>query len=162
MKSHVLLLSLLVATTSQATPQQPWQDQLKRDLVSIRGGKMVIEGFSLDRISLPQYEPVEFQVRYYGEAPSTGVISRDNFVAFTTLLTVTALQLSFAEAFNVPAHEFLAAYESRELSQAIGRPDVEINLYMTAEGFQLEVVETASGEKSRVTQTWDSVIQTGR
>jgi hypothetical protein len=162
MNIRSIALCLVVATASDVTAQQSWQDQLKRELVSIRGDKMVIEAFSLDRISLPQYQPVELQVRYYSEAPRTGVISRDNFVAFTTALTVTVLQQSLAEALNVPARDFLAAYESREIPRPIGRPDLEIKVYMTADGFQLEVVNTATGETSRTTQTWDRVIQTGR
>jgi hypothetical protein len=142
--------------------QQSWQEELQQDLVEVRAGKMVVEGFSLDRVALPQYEPVEFQVGYYAEAPASGVISRDNFVAFTTLLTVTALQQIIAQAYNVSAIEFLEAYESHDLQQPIGRPDLEIKVYMTAEGFQLEVANTSTGESSRSTQTWDSMLGAGR
>ena len=162
MKTNFILLCLLIASTSGVVAQQSWQDQLKREMVSIDGDKMVIEAFSLDRVILPEFEPVELQVAYRSEAPATGFISRDNFVAFTSILTATIIQTMLAEAFSVTASEFLAAYESREITQPIGRPDREIKVYMTADGFQLEVVNTATDDKSRSTQTWDDLFQTGK
>ena len=161
MKKYVALMALALVTASSAGAQQQWRDELLEDLVNIRDGKMVIEAYSLDRISLAQYEPVEFQVKLYSEVPATGVISRDNFVALSAVLAITVLQLALAEAFDVPASEFLAAYDSKDLDQPIGRPDLEINIYMTAEGFQLEFIDTTTGQTSRVTQTWDKVVGSG-
>ncbi len=157
MRYLVPLLAAFVAVPLHAQ-QESWRADLQRDLVEFREGKMVIEGFSIDKVTLPQYESVEFQVAYYAEATAVGVISRDNFVAFTTLLATTVLQRSLAQAYNVSAIEFLSAYESRDLEAPIGRPDIEIKIYMTAEGFQVEVVDTGTGRSSRSTETWDSIL----
>jgi hypothetical protein len=159
-KTGLILILVFVAASSVAICQESWQDELKKDMVTIKDDKFVIESFSLDRIALPGYEPVEFQVGCYSEAPANGVISRDNFVAFSSILAVTILQVSFAEAYDVSASEFLAAYESRDISKPIGRPDIEIKVYMTEEGFQIEFANTATEEKIRSTQTWDSLFET--
>lgn len=160
MKTAVILTCLLVAMASQVGGQDSWQDELKQDLVTIQDDKMVIESFSLDRISLPEYEPVELQVAYYSEAPTTGVISRDNFVAFTTTITVMTILGMFAEGLSLTASEFFDAYETQEIEQPIGRPDLEIKLFMTAEGFQLDLLHTPTDERTRITETWDDFFET--
>ena len=160
MKTSVALAlaAVFLVPSSRADAQERWREQLLEDLVTVRDGKMIIESYSIDRIALPQYQPVEFQVKHYSEAPAESVISRDNFVALSVVLAVTVLQQGLAEAYNVPAGEFLAAYNSRDLEEPIGRPDIEINIYMTAEGFQLEFIDTSTGQTSRVTQTWSEVM----
>jgi hypothetical protein len=45
-----------------------------------------------------------------------------------------------------------------QLKAAIGTPDLELNLTMTNEGMQFEVVNTSSGQKTRQTRTWEQVF----
>ena len=137
---------------------QDWREELREDLVVHRDDKMVIESYSMERVNLPGYEPVELQVKFYMETPHDDAISRDNFVAFSTYFGVTVLLSMLAEPFNVSATEFLAAYESEDLDAPIGRPDLEISIFMTGEGFQLEIRNTRTNEVSRVTETWESVL----
>lgn len=40
----------------------------------------------------------------------------------------------------------------------VGTPDMELNLFMTDDGMQFEVVNTASGQRSRNTMTWAEVF----
>ena len=40
----------------------------------------------------------------------------------------------------------------------IGTPDVELNLLMTNDGLQFELVNTADGTRSRWTSTWAEVF----
>ena len=153
----VSILALILSIPSILNAQD-WREELREDLVVHRDDKMVIEEYSMERVNLPGYEPVEFQVKYYMETPYDGAISRDNFVAFSTLLGITVLQTMLAEAFDVSAAEFLAAYDSEDLDAPIGRPDLEISIFMTGEGFQLEIRNTITNEVSRVTETWESML----
>ena len=153
----VSILALILSIPSILNAQD-WREELREDLVVHRDDKMVIEEYSMERVNLPGYEPVEFQVKYYMETPHDGAISRDNFVAFSTLLGITVLQTMLAEAFDVSAAEFLAAYDSEDLDAPIGRPDLEISIFMTGEGFQLEIRNTITNEVSRVTETWESML----
>ena len=149
--SIAALALLLIAPGLHA---QDWREQLGRDAVAIKDGKMVYEQTGLVKIGIAGYEPARFQVRVRSEAPARGLISRDNFVAMTTQTFVTLFLAVFAEAYEVPASAFLEGFDYTELAAPIGTPDIELNLVMTNEGIQFEVVNTASGERSRHTQTW--------
>ena len=63
-----------------------------------------------------------------------------------------------AEGYDVSAAEFLAAYDSEDLDAPIGRPDLEISIFMTGEGFQVEIRNTITNEVSRITETWESTL----
>ncbi len=160
MKTGFILFLSFVAATTSVDAQQSWQDQLKRDLVIIENDMMVMESFSLDRIKLPEYEPLELQIAYRSEAPTSGFISRDNFVAASSVISAGLVQALFAEALNITASEFFTNYKSQEISQPIGKPDIQINIYMTNDGFQIEIVNTSTDEKTRTTETWDRVFET--
>jgi hypothetical protein len=134
-----------------------WQEQLSKDLVVIRGGKMTADEYDLVKITVPGYEPVQLQVKVHAEAPAGGLVSRDNFVALTSQLVVVTFFTAFAEAYQVPAQQFIQAVDFTELAAPIGTPDVELNLYMTNEGLQFEWVNTADGQRSRWTSTWAEV-----
>ncbi len=149
-----LLGSLLVAAPVQA---QEWREELLEEAVELRDGKMVIEEFGLVKIAFPGYEAAQFQVKLYSEAPATGVISRDNFVAWTAMMNMILLLGRSAIAYQVSAIDFMQGWDFTELKAPIGTPDLEVNLYMTGEGVQLEEVDTASGQRSRQTMTWAEV-----
>ena len=116
---------------------------------------MVIDKYSIERVNLPGYAPVEFQVKYHTETPHDGAISRDNFVDFSAYYGATIIQAMLAEDYNVTAAQFLAAYESEDLDAPIGTPDLEISIVMTGEGVQVEIRNTLTNEISRSTETWD-------
>ncbi len=137
---------------------QDWREELREDLVVHRDGKMIIEEYSIERVNLPGYEPLELQVKLYAEAPHDDTISRDNFVAMSAYLGITVLQTILAQSYDVSPAEFLAAYDTEDLVAPIGRPYLEISIFMTGEGFQLEIRNTLSNEVSRVTETWESAL----
>ncbi len=153
-----LAISLLVPTLLSA---QDWREKLQSDLVVHRDGKMIIEEYSMERVNLPGYEPLELQVKFYAEVPHDDTISRDNFVAMSTYLGLSVLQMMLAEAYNVSAREFLEGYDTEDLDAPIGRPDLEISVFMTGEGFQLEIRNTLTGDVSRVTNTWEETMGAG-
>ena len=148
---HVLVVLLLLAPFAQA---QEWRDELKADVVKIHDSKMHWDEVGLYKIQLPGQALTQVQVKVHAEAPANGVISRDNFVALTTYTFTTLFLSMLAEANNVPASQFLQAVDYTELKAPIGTPDLELNLVMTDEGMQIELVHTASGGKTRQTTTW--------
>jgi len=90
----------------------------------------------------------------HAEAPAAGVISRDNFVAMTTSMQSGFLIGVFAQEYPVSAFEFMQGFNFTQLEEAIGTPDLELNLIMTDQGIQSEYVNTATGANSRSTTTW--------
>lgn len=150
-----IMLLFLTPTTAGA---QDWRAQLKDDAVVIRGAKMIYDEVGLYKIKVAGYDPAQVQVKVHSEAPAAGLISRDNFVAMTTLMFTETFTTAMAESYQVPASQFLQALDYTQLKSAIGTPDLELNLVMTSEGMQFEVVNTSSGQKTRQTQTWDQVF----
>jgi hypothetical protein len=136
---------------------QDWRAQLSKDLVVIAGGKMTADEYNLVKIAVPGYEAFQVQVKVHSEAPAGGIVSRDNFVALTAQMVLWTFVLAYAEAFQVPASQFLQAVDFTELAAPIGTPDVELNLVMTDEGIQFEWVNTADGQRRRWTSTWAEV-----
>lgn len=153
----LLMLTLAFLLVRPATAQE-WKQQLAKELVTIRAGKMVADEYQLVKIQVPGYEPTQIQLKVHSEAPAVGLMSRDNFVAITTQLVVITFYTAFAEAYQVPASQFLQAVDFTELARPIGTPDVEINLFMTADGLQFEWVNTSTGQRERSTMVWADVF----
>jgi hypothetical protein len=154
-----IMLLAVVATpgTAQGTAQD-WRTQLKSDFVVIRGGKMSYDKVGLYKLNVPGYQPAQVQVKVHSEAPQTGPVSRDNFVALTTLMVSMTFVTALSESYKVPASQFLQGLEYTDLNSTIGTPDLELNLIVTNEGLQLEITNTSSGQKHRETMTWDQVF----
>ena len=150
-----IALLFLAATPVNA---QDWRAQLKADAVVIRAGKMIYDEVGLYKLNVAGYQPAQVQVKVHSEAPQGGPVSRDNFVSLTTLMFSTTFIAALSESYKVPASQFLQGLDYTQLKTAIGTPDLELNLVMTNEGIQLEVVNTSSGQKTRQTQTWEQVF----
>ncbi len=150
-----LTIFLLVPTLLSA---QDWREELREDLVVHRDGKWIIEEYSMERVNLPGYEPLELQVKFYAEVPHDNTISRDKVVGMSSYLLITVLQAMLSETYDVSALEFLQGYDTEDLDAPIGRPDIEISVFMTGEGFQLEIRNTLTGEVRRVTETWEETM----
>ena len=54
----VLAVGLILSIPSILNAQD-WREELRKDLVVHHDDKMVIEGYSMERVDLPGYEPVE-------------------------------------------------------------------------------------------------------
>ncbi|PYP23156.1 MAG: hypothetical protein DMD53_00310 [Gemmatimonadetes bacterium] len=148
---------LLVLAASPASTQD-WRAQLKADAVVIRGAKMIYDEVGLYKLNVAGYEPAQVQVKVHSEAPQGGLVSRDNFVSLTTLMFSTTFIAALSESYKVSASQFIQGLDYAQLKSAIGTPDFELNLTMTNEGMQFEVVNTSSGQKTRQTMTWDQVF----
>lgn len=127
-KSPIRPFSLLILASSVTAPlnAQEWKAELAKELVTVRDGKLVAEGYDLMKIELAGYQPVQIQIKSYAEAPAMGLMSRDTFVALTTQLFIMTFLAAYADAYGVPAAQFLEAVDFTELSAPIGTPDVEI------------------------------------
>ena len=150
-----IMLLVLAATPMSA---QDWRAQLKADAVVIRGGKMIYDEVGLYKIKVAGYEPAQVQVKVHSEAPQGGLVSRDNFVSLTTLMFSTTFIAALSESYKVSASQFIQGLDYTQQKTAIVTPDLELNLVMTNEGMQLEVVNTSSGQKTRQTMTWEQVF----
>ena len=92
------------------------------------------------------------------EAPTT-VISRDRFVALGTELAV-GLRFNFASDLikELTPGQALQALQCKQVEAAIGTVNLEVSIVMTGDGMQIEITETASGQKQKQTTTWEQVL----
>ncbi len=81
------------------------------------------------------------------------------FVLLSTQVHTTLLFGILSEAYQVSFSDFLDAYDSEPLDAPIGTPDLELNLVMSGGGVQVEVVNTATGERTRETTTWTDIFE---
>jgi hypothetical protein len=159
MLSLPLLAMLLLP--SLARSQTDWQSRLQKDLVTIQGGKMVLDHYRLDKIQFPDIDPVNLQVKLHAEAPVVGLISRDNFVAHSITFGTMIMFLSYSEAYGVTMSQFLEAYDSEDLDAPIGTPNTEVNIIMTTAGVQFEIVNNLTGQRIRTIQSWEDLLGEG-
>src|SRR5207247_5779116 len=137
---------------------EDWRAQLKGDARVHPGPKDVLGEVGFDKPKGAGYEPAQVQVKVHSEAPQGGLVSRDNFVSLTTLMFSTTFIAALSESYKVSASQFIQGLDYAQLKSAIGTPAFELNLTMTNEGMQFEVVNTSSGQKTRQTMTWDQVF----
>lgn len=154
-----MMLLLTLACPMAVVPQRAiasevdWQKELLEETVEIREDKMVIEEFGL--LSIPSAPDASMQLKLYSEAPAAGVVSRDNLVAITAMLQTTfMLEVAMALAANTDAESLRDLFDYKELDEPIGNVDVEISLYMSKGGLQIEVRDTRTNQTNRSTMTW--------
>ena len=145
MKYLSFILIMLLASVACA---EDWQQDLKEDLVTIKDNKMYIEQYMLLKTTAEDGTESNTQVKIYSTSP-TQVISRDNFVCITTMIYTLIL----VEALETVEFDIV------EIDEPIGNVDMEINLYMTKEGFQIEVDLKTIGEKIRETTRWSDFFE---
>ena len=153
------LLAILAVPSSVVAQEDDWREELGSDQVVERDSLFVYEEYGIVEMQFAGTEPVRFQIKLSSEAPADGTISRDNFVALTSVTAMSWLLAAFGRGYNVAVTDFLEAYDYTELDAPIGTPDYEINLRMTGEGMQAEFVDTASGEALRTVQTWEEFYE---
>ncbi len=139
MKRFILFFTVIffsINTFSQVT-----SDDLLKNIVEIKADKFTATDLTLLTLS---DGVTTFQIKAYAEAPSN-IISRDNFVAFFTLITTEMIKgLSNDEN-----------SKTSDLDEIIGNPDVIINCYMTKSGVQIEV--KGDNGTNRTTMKWSDL-----
>lgn len=154
-----LIITLIFTFSINSYAQKDWETELSEDLVEISGDKMIIEDYALTRINAEGFDPISMQIKLYSEAPKDGIISRDNFVSFTGTYTYIILISAFADQFKMPVSDFLNVFELEDLNSVIGKADLELSFYFTDEGMQTEILNTATNQSKRITQTWKEVFE---
>ena len=152
------LACLMAVVPCRATASEvDWQKELLEEAVEVREEKMVIEEFGL--LSIPSAPDAGMQLRLYSEAPAAGVVSRDNLVAITTVLQTTfLLELAMSLAVNPDVESLRDLYDYKELDEPIGNADLEINIYMSKGGLQMEFRDTRTNQTDRSTMTWKELF----
>lgn len=160
--SFVCLISLAPHRIDAA--ETDIEKKLFKETVKIDDGKMTSTEFGL--LSFPMLSDERTQFKLYAEAPAVGVISRDNFVAITTLMQAMILFQIAAVAhseYAITCAEFMEnpteVFDIDELDEPIGRVDLEINFYMNKGGLQIEVINSKKGNTNRHTMTWAEVFE---
>ena len=142
MKTTIVLIVLLLSTCFLPANSQNISDKLLKDLVKMVNGKMTVTDFTLLTSG-----GKSIQIKAYGEAPAQGVISRDNFIAF-----FTALCTEMIAGMKTDPND-----KTMDLEDIIGKPDIEINVYMAKSGIQIETI-TGAGP-NRVTMQWSDILK---
>jgi len=140
MKNKITLVLFLFTSI---TFSQDIQKELLSDVVVIKAGKFIANDFTL----LTLTDGTTYQIKTSAESPSTGIISRDNFVViFSTILLEVLPEIT-----DDPD------VISKDLESIIGNPDIEINCIMAKTGMQIEI-KSDKGVK-RITQLWKDLFK---
>ena len=140
---NILLIIFLLGATMPFCNAQSSKAALTNELVKIENGKWIINYFTL----LSYSDKSTKQVKSHAEAPAVGVISRDYFVALVTTVVYEMIYKGSADA-NI---------ETKDLDEITGNPDIEINVFMSKTGLQIEYKEGANVKRNTV--TWDDMFK---
>lgn len=148
MRASIGLLALLLVTSPAAA--QDWRQQLRDDLVQTAGGKMVYDEFGILKIEDPglRVRSVAGEGSRRGAGGRVDQPGRFRCVHDGDVHDGAAERL--AEAYQVPASQFLQGYDFTKLESLIGNADLELNLFMTREGMQFEWIDTTTGQRTRL------------
>lgn len=158
MKTVAVAALLLVATFGSAEAQAEWREQLRSEQVEISGGKYTFVRTGVMTLALPGQPETTLQYQINSEAPASGVISRDNFIATTAQISTLMMIMALPAAAEVPIGLFAQFLDIEVTDELIGKPDIRLNIYMTAEGMQIEFAGP-DGKPYRITQTWEQVYE---
>ena len=151
------LIIVILLPFSCFAQDKDWAQELAEDMIEIVDGTMLFDEVGICKMAFEGYQPASVQVKIHSEAPAEAGISRDNFVAYTSTMTWVLLTSSFAELYKITASVFLQGFKYEELDSLIGKADLEFNIYMTGQGMQIEIVNTSTGQKNRITQLWSDL-----
>ncbi len=145
------ILVIVICIFSFGLSAQEWKDELSRDIVELKEGKMTFTELTL---ITHIREGTTLQVKTYAEAPANDFISRDQFVAWVSLMSYIWVE-SFITEPGLTADDF--KFKTISVQDMIGKPDLKLSLYMSAAGVQFIVF--ADGNEERFTQTWESIFE---
>lgn len=158
----VLAASMFLNPNTLVAEQTTSVEKLLEDVVTVENDKMTTEEFGL--LSFPWAPGDKTQLRFYSEAPRSGLISRDNFVGITAVLQTSvlfgfAMEIKSATSANIESMSIDEVFDFDELDAPIGNVDLEINVYMSKGGLQIEFVNTRANSTERNTMTWKEILE---
>lgn len=132
---------LMLASPLIAGAAQKWEKQLVRDLVEIKGNKMIIETYELCKVGIFG----ELKFKTYSEAPENGLISRDKFVALT-IVSMLVYQAELGDA------------ECREMKSSDDDVDFELQIHMSQDGMKQKFFDHTSDEVHASEESWPDLF----
>lgn len=160
MKSRDRIVILGIAAVLGFAQTAQGVERLLDDLVELEDRRFVYDSLAICHLNLASGPSNKFQIRSRAEAPSEGVLSRDNFVALV-IQTEQILVLGMTQkaiGLGSPT-QALNALKCEPLRAAIGTVDLELGITMTSEGIQIEVNATGTQKLSRWTRTWEEMYE---
>jgi hypothetical protein len=151
--SLLVLLSVAAPTHAYAGPSA--KARIAKDRVQIVDGKMKIEEYRLCKVTVPGAEKSSVQMRTYAEVPLNAGVSRDFFVTTETFVT-TYMTMTLGAAMSKGTKvEPFKALDCDPIAAPIGKVDFDVNLYLTADGFQVAFVDGSTGKTSQESKRWE-------
>lgn len=151
-------LAAMLVLLAESAPAHAGSDvkaRIAKDRVETVDGKMKIEEFELCKVTVPGAKKSSVQIRNYAEVPVDAGVSRDFLVSFESVMqTVMAMGMGAAMAKGSTVDP-LKALDCDPISAPIGNVDLELNLYLTADGFQMAVVDESTGKTTQESKRWD-------
>jgi hypothetical protein len=136
---------------------------LKGNLVKDKDGKFMLDRYRVCQVFRPKdlgggvSQP--FRVKSHVEAPSQGVISRDNFVALAAEIGLSMrVGLVGDLVKGMTPGQALDALRCREIQAASGAVDFTVNVSMTKDGMVVQIVDVAAGRGSTQGHTWAEIF----
>ena len=143
--------SMLSIPLSAHAASEDWRSEITRDYVSARDGRLCYESTSICRADGEK----NVQLRTVAEAADSAV-SRDFFVSF-----VTARELGFVFRLQIAiaARGHKGVLDCSNLQGPIGKPDVTLELVITADGYQVQELGPGGEVALRETKSWAEVYE---
>ncbi len=162
------LLVLICGTTLpnfQARAQDNALAELATDLVKVENDQFVIDKYMRCQISLPlnlgggvPFNRFGMQVRF--SAPSSGLISRDRFVALSMRIFTEAQIRMAADIPGLTNEQTLQAMQCTEVAKgADPRKEFLLDVNLVREGVVSTIVDNRVGTKTVTKEPWRSVLR---
>jgi len=164
---HHLLFLFLFSVCFSATPapagEAPPADLLN-DMVSIENSSFIIDKHLYCLLSLPlslgggaPFNSFDMHVRFI--APSTGLISRDLFVALSMrMFTESKIRLA-SEIPGLTTAQTLLAMQCREVAASGQKVDYDYSIKMTHDGVESRFRNTRRGIEQVTSKPWSVVLR---
>ncbi len=148
MKKILFVLLLILSVNAYS---QDWKQELARDIVVVKDGKMTATDLTLITILS---NGRTMQVKSYGEAPANSFISRDQFVAFFSTGVNSITEKILKEA-GLKEDDYKT--KTIDVKDLIGNAEVELYFYLGKTGMQ--TVIKGGGKEEKVTLTWETIFE---
>lgn len=159
----VVLLTFVFTVSSFSQETKDVKTYLLSDLVMVKDGKFMMDEYRVCQIVRPEAmgggTTLPIRVKRHVEAPSKGVISRDNFIRITDEV-LNSISISVVEQMieGIKASQAMQALQCGQVFQPIPNVDYEVNLIMSSTGMQLSIDEKGTGEKMEQSVPWNQLF----
>lgn len=145
----LLLVCAIFAAPTTANAQQ-WKAELKRDLVTVKDGKMVYSEVEICELK-GQTETLD--VRWNATAPAKGVISRDQFITF-----MNSFEASFvAQMMKARGLDYFDDVDCNPPKKEVEKVNMTISVTLDAKDIHVKM-KTPGKEPKEMTMKWTDMF----